>query len=165
MSKTIQIISTHKGRIRVPVKGESRLIVFEDEGAVGVAMCDHDEAAVLLGLPGKEYWKEAAVEVKDDEGPSDEDDLKKNEADQKDEDPGKPEVEKEDEPGLPNGNETKATLSPEGYAAITKIGELRQTLATVTDRDSIATLVQIEITGAGRDKWIDALNNRLTELK
>lgn len=61
MSKTIEVVSIHKGTISVPVKGENRRIKFEDKGAVGVALCDHDEAAVLLGLPGKDYWKEGAV--------------------------------------------------------------------------------------------------------
>lgn len=68
MSKTIEIISIHKGPIAITTRGESRTVQFEAKGDVGIAMCDHDEAAVFLkiGLPG--YWKagaktEAATEV------------------------------------------------------------------------------------------------------
>lgn len=52
MSKTIEIASTVKGKVRLLVKGVSRQIVFEDKGDVGLAMCDSDEAEVLLQIPG-----------------------------------------------------------------------------------------------------------------
>lgn len=58
MSKTIEVISRTKGTVSLPVNGESRSITFEDKGDVGIAMCDHDEAAVLLRVPG--YWKAGA---------------------------------------------------------------------------------------------------------
>lgn len=59
MSKTIEIASRTKGTVSLCVKGESRNITFEDKGDVGLALCDHDEASVLLRVPG--YWKPGAV--------------------------------------------------------------------------------------------------------
>ena len=56
MAKTIEIASSHKGRISVKVKGESRTIAFEDKGTVGLALVDHDEAAALLAV-GTDFWK------------------------------------------------------------------------------------------------------------
>lgn len=57
MSKTIEVISIHKGKIAISCKGESRTVVFEDKGDVGIAMCDHDEAAVFLKIGRPDYWK------------------------------------------------------------------------------------------------------------
>lgn len=57
MSKTIEVISIHKGKIAICCKGESRTVVFEDKGDVGIAMCDHDEAAVFLKIGRPDYWK------------------------------------------------------------------------------------------------------------
>lgn len=57
MSKTIEIISIHKGQIAITTRGESRTVEFEDKGDVGVAMCDNDEAGVFLKIGLPDYWK------------------------------------------------------------------------------------------------------------
>lgn len=57
MSKTIEILSIHKGRVAILCKGESRTVNFEDRGDVGLAVCDHDEAAVFLKIGMPDYWK------------------------------------------------------------------------------------------------------------
>lgn len=60
MSKTIEIVSIHKGNVNLTVKGEPRKILFQDKGDVGYAVVDHDEAAVLLKLGLPDFWKPGA---------------------------------------------------------------------------------------------------------
>lgn len=76
MSKTIEVISIHKGKIAISCKGESRTVVFEDKGDVGIAMCDHDEAAVFLKIGLPDYWKEGVV-LKDEKTPPVQPDAKR----------------------------------------------------------------------------------------
>lgn len=59
--KTIEIISIHKGNVRISCKGESRTVRFEDRGDVGIAMCDHDEATVFMKIGSPDYWKAGAT--------------------------------------------------------------------------------------------------------
>ncbi len=56
-TKTIEIASIHKGTVRVKVKGEGVPVTFEDKGDVGVALCDHDEAAAFLQVGLPDFWK------------------------------------------------------------------------------------------------------------
>lgn len=65
MSKTIEVISIHKGKIAISCKGESRTVVFEDKGDVGYAVVDHDEAAVFLKIGRPDYWKPGAKDQSD----------------------------------------------------------------------------------------------------
>jgi GDP-D-mannose dehydratase len=60
MSKTIEIISIHKGPIAITTRGESRTVEFEAKGDVGIAMCDNDEAGVFLKIGLPDYWKAGA---------------------------------------------------------------------------------------------------------
>lgn len=54
--KTIEIVSTVKGIVSICTNaGDSRQIMFEDKGDVGVALVDNDEAEALLRLPA--FWK------------------------------------------------------------------------------------------------------------
>jgi len=93
MSRTIEIISRHKGKIRFKCKGEQRLVVFEDKGNVGVAKVNNDEAEVFLKVGKPDFWKETTIELKPPAKPQDDqDDKKPAQDDQKDNegmDPGK----------------------------------------------------------------------------
>ena len=64
MSRTIEIISRHTGKVSFKCKGESRSVVFEEKGSVGVAMVDSDEAEEFLKIGKPDFWKETAIEVK-----------------------------------------------------------------------------------------------------
>lgn len=61
MSKTIEVVAPSYGKFSVKVKGESRVIDFyrkeRDGRVVGLALCDHDEAEVLLGNPALGFHK------------------------------------------------------------------------------------------------------------
>lgn len=60
MSKTIEIISIHKGPIAITTRGESRTVQFEAKGDVGIAQCDHDEAEVFMKIGLPDFWKAGA---------------------------------------------------------------------------------------------------------
>jgi hypothetical protein len=57
MPRTIEIASTHKGRIATKVKGESVTVEFKDMGDVGLALCTNDEAGAFLSIGLPDYWK------------------------------------------------------------------------------------------------------------
>lgn len=59
MSKTIEIVSIHKGKIATKVKGESVTVEFKetDTPDVFLAMCDNDEAGAFLSIGRPDYWK------------------------------------------------------------------------------------------------------------
>lgn len=57
MSKTIEIASTHKGKIATKVKGESVTVEFVDKGDVGLALVDNDTAGALLAIGLPDFWK------------------------------------------------------------------------------------------------------------
>lgn len=58
MAKTIEIASNHKGKIGLCTRREEqRIVEFVDKGDVGVAMCDEDEAEILLTIGLPDYWK------------------------------------------------------------------------------------------------------------
>lgn len=138
MSKTIEIFSVHKGRVNVKVKGEPRTVVFERKGPHFAAMCDHDEAAVFLELPGNDFWKEGATD-------------------------GKGEKTDDDKGGKTDDDKG---LSKEVYAEMKSLNQLKPALAKTTDRDLIAELVKVEAESAEpREKWLAAMNTRLAELQ
>lgn len=171
MSKTIEIISVlDRGRVGLTVKGESRKIPFENKGGVSVAMVDHDEAAILLSLPGRGFWKEGVELTEIVEG------QQGGMIKTPDETAEKPPAEHEvGETGLALleeqaeadrlARETAAVLTAEGYAGMTRVTVLREALVDCTDKALIAALIQTEAgTEKPREKWLEALNTRLTEL-
>lgn len=178
MSKTIEIFSIHKGRVRVPVKGESRVVEFLPRGPHFRAMCDHDEAAVLLGLPGSDYWKEgvavdspkpsasatksaAASEPAGGEGGA-------NKGSGDDGGAGKDAGGEGGGEGGSGGKEDPPApvITNEVYEGLTNLNQLRPLLKKETRKDIVAGLVTLEIGKAEpREKWIAEMNNRLAELQ
>lgn len=67
-TKTIEVLSKRTGKIQVQTRSkEQRTVVFKPAAeGIGRAMCDHDEAEVLLKLPG--YWKMGSIDLSDDTG-------------------------------------------------------------------------------------------------
>jgi hypothetical protein len=186
MSRNIQILSVpNRGNLGITVKGEPRKINFVDKGIVSVAMCDHDEAEKLLGMPGKGYWKDTPIELgssqNDGPGPKETDaelaerlrleaeqaetERLRLETEQAETERLRLEAEQNEAERLSREKEKVTTLTRETYAAMTQVTVLRKELAACTDKELIAALIQIEA-GAEkpRDKWLEALSARLTEL-
>ena len=163
MEKTIEILSVpDRGNVNLTVKGEPRKIRFENKGEVSIAPCDHDEAEVLLGLPGNDFWKEgftvtlpteeelrAAQQAADDELAAD--------------------IAAQEAATAAATGETGETgetgLTVETFKAVTNLPTLAPMLAACQDKATITELITIEATSAKpREKWLAALNTRLTEL-
>lgn len=156
MSKTIEIVSKHTGKIKLCTrKGEQRTVVFEDKGGVGYAMCDEDEADILLGaigLPG--YWKPGQGEDSQQSIPP----ITTGKQDDTDKTGGAG--------GQDDADKTDPTvLSKEGYESIKNVNELHGLLETCEDAGLIMELVAIESQKEpSRSTWMKALNDRLEDL-
>lgn len=146
-NKTVEVISRHKGKINLHVKGEDRPIVFEDKGDVGRAMVDTDEAAVLLYV-GEEtkkrtgfadFWKLGDGDNAGGSGAS----------------------------GGNAGSGDAKVLSQETYEAVKNAKELKALLAECTDKTVIMQLISVEAQKGNdtRKSYMDALNARLDEFQ
>jgi len=159
MSKTIEIVSKHTGKIRLCTrKGEQRTIVFEDKGGVGYALCDEDEADILLGAIGlPNYWKPGQGEGSQQIAPP----IttgKQAEPDDTNTTGGS------GGQGNPD-NTDPAVLTKEGYESIKNVNELNGLLETCKDATLIMELVAIESQkDPSRSTWMKSLNDRLEDL-
>jgi transcriptional regulator of nitric oxide reductase len=144
MSKTIEVFSIHGGPIHTKVKGEPRTVEFEPKGGVFAAMCDHDEAAVLLSIPGDDFWKDKI----------DLDGGKQTAVPAGDKD--------QDQPPLEDG---ATTITLEAYGQMKNTNALKAAVAKCNDKDAIAKLVATEASAIEpREKWLAILNDRLAAL-
>lgn len=147
MSRTIEIVSINIGPVALCTKrGEQRTVVFQDKGGVGFAMCDEDEAEILLGGIGKpDYWKPgqnesgtpAPIAI-----------------------PGET-----NENGQDTDTEPAGELTKEKYETIKNVGELKTLLQTTNDSTLVMELIAIEAQReSSKATWMNALNDRLDEL-
>jgi phosphate uptake regulator len=161
MSRTIEIISVAgRGRVGLTVKGEPRKITFDDKGPVSLALCDHDEAEILLGLPGRDFWKEV-ITVTDPLEEQKESLLST---------PGETEEElaarRAEQDQLEAGQKNEApVLTKESYAGTTNLNTLKSLVAKTEDRDLLKELVGIEAAKEdGDERKLNILNGRLSKL-
>lgn len=148
MSKTIEIVSINIGPVALCTKrGEQRTVLFQDKGGVGFAMCDEDEAEILLGGIGKpDYWKPGQSESGA---------------------PAPVTIPAGTDDNVPDtGNsEPGGELTKERYESIKNVGELKDLLQTTNDTALVMELIAIEAQKeSSKASWMNALNDRLDEL-
>ncbi len=181
MSKTIEIVSIHTGKIRLCTrKGEQRTVMFEDKGDRGFALCDEDEAEILLGGIGlPDYWKPGQGQGSQPTGPitippaipaAETGEAETGEAETGEEETGEEETGGEETGGEETGGEGDNTpptgLTKEGYETIRNAAELQAILQTCEDTALIMELVASEAQKEpSRSTWMKALNDRLAALQ
>lgn len=166
--KTIEIVSRHTGQVALCTKkGEQRTVTFEPKaGGVGFALCDEDEAEILLGCIGKpDYWKTGQNEEAQSGPVEINPGAQTGESENTNGEGGAENTGGEGDDASANSDQVKV-LTKEGYDAIKNAKDLQALLENCEDVALIMELVAVEAQKEPtRSTWMKALNDRLTAIQ